>query len=134
MAGLIDIAPAAETVPIRGTAITVTGIGAHGIAALLQRFPDLRKMMSGMEIDTDDLVAMGGDVVAAVLAAGTGAAGDEAAEVAAAGLSIDEQMDLLGAVMKVTMPKGVGPLVEKLAGMGVLVDGGAASGSEPGTT
>lgn len=133
MAGLVDIAPAAETVAIRGTQIAVTGVSAHGIAMLLARFPDLRRMLSGLDVDADSLIGMGGEVVAAILAAGTGAAGDEAAEAAAAGLSVDEQIDLLSAIMRVTMPKGVGPLAEKLAAMGLVLDGGAASGSAPAT-
>jgi hypothetical protein len=36
---LLDLAPASETVPIRGKTLAVSGVSAKGIIALLQRFP-----------------------------------------------------------------------------------------------
>jgi hypothetical protein len=47
MVGLIDIAPAAETVDVPGTSVTVHGVSAKGLAHLLGRFPELRKLMTG---------------------------------------------------------------------------------------
>lgn len=133
MAGLLDIAPAAETVTIRRAKIEVTGVGADGIAMLLSRFPDLRAVLSGIAVEIDDLIGLGGEVIGAILAAGTGAAGDEAAEAAARRLGVDEQLDLLSAIMRVTMPKGVGPLAAKLEAMGLLLDAGAVSDTAPAT-
>lgn len=130
MAGLVDIAPRAEVVVIRDTEITVTGIAAHGIAALLSRFPELRRLMAGAvggeDVAFDGLMSLGGDIVCAVLAAGTGASGDAEAEQAAAALTLEEQAELLAAVMRQTAPRGLGPLVERL---GALL--GEASSSGP---
>ncbi len=38
MVGLVDIAPAAETVSIRGQQVSVVGVSAAGVAGLLARF------------------------------------------------------------------------------------------------
>jgi hypothetical protein len=75
-------------------------------------------------VEVDKLLSLGGDVVAAIIAAGTGAPGDEAAEWAADRLSVDEQADLLVAIIELTMPRGLGPFVEKLSRLG-LASGGA---------
>jgi hypothetical protein len=45
--------------------------------------------------------------------------GDERAEAAAGRLGLDDQAELLAAIMKLTMPQGIGPFVEKLARMGL---------------
>jgi hypothetical protein len=127
MPGLLDIAPAVETVDVRGSKITVYGVSAKGIAHLLARFPELRLMMTGRSVDVNRLMEIGGDAVAAIIAAGIGFPGDEAQEEAACRLSIDDQADLIAAILKLTLPKGVGPLVEKLTGMGVLLNAEASS-------
>jgi hypothetical protein len=115
MVGLIDIAPAIESVDVQGTSVTVHGVSAKGLASLLGRFPELRMLMTGQEVQTEQLMAMGGDAVAAVIAAGCGYPGDEAAETVAGKLSLDAQADLLAAILRLTLPKGVGPFVgEKL--------------------
>lgn len=121
MVSLVDIAPAAEKVTIRGQAIEVSGISAAGVASLLARFPELRRFFVGRDVPVDQLTAMGGDILAAIIAAGTGSPGDEAAEKAAGRLGIDEQADLLTAILRVTLPKGVGPFVEKLTALGAVV-------------
>lgn len=136
MVGLVDIAPAVERVTIRGEAVEVFGVSAGGVASLLARFPDLRRMFSGRDVPVDQLLAMGGEIVNAIIAAGTGAPGDEAAEAAAGRLSIDEQADLLAAIARATLPKGVGPFVEKLTALGGAVgveDVGAPSPTVPDT-
>ena len=75
MVGLVDIAPVTSTVFIRGHDITITGVSARGIAHLLARFPELRALMTGREVAFGDLLKLGGDVIAAIIAAGTGSPG-----------------------------------------------------------
>lgn len=127
MPGLLDIAPAVETVEIRGTKVEVYGVSVKGIAYLLQRFPELRAMLSGREVSADRLIEIGGDAVAAIIAAGTGYPGNEQAEAVAGSLSLDEQADLLAAIVKLTMPGGVGPFVEKLSALGLGLGGGGGA-------
>ncbi len=134
MAGLIDIAAVTEKVTVAGTEIEVPGISAAGVASLLVRFPELRKAMSGLEVSTKELLKMGPAALAAILAAGTGAPGDEAAEAAAAKLPVGPQTDLLAAILRVTLPGGLGPFVEKLDGLGLLMESKpAAAGAAPST-
>lgn len=123
MVGLLDIAPANETVVIREQAVEVFGVSAKGIAYLIRRFPELRALMSGRTVDTDQLLEVGGSAVSAIIAAGCGLPGDEKGEEVASRLAIDDQAELLSVIFKLTMPKGVAPFVEKLSNMGLLLSG-----------
>ncbi len=132
MVGLLDIAPLIQTVTIRDHPIEVTGVSAKGVAQLLLRFPELRALISGRDVGLDQLLALGGDIIAAVIAAGCGQAGDELAEAAAGRLGLDDQAELLAAIMALTMPQGLGPFVDKLARMGLNpVVGGGPGRPEP---
>ena len=132
MVGLIDIAPRVETIDVQGTSVAVHGVSAKGLAHLLGRFPELRMLMTGLEVEAPALMAMGGDAVAAVIAAGCGYPGDEQAETVAGKLSLDAQADLLAAILRLTLPKGIGPFVEKLTALGGILEADAApSASAP---
>ena len=126
MVGLVDIAPVTSTILVRGQNIMITGVSARGIALLLARYPELRAAMTGREVALDALLRLGGDVIAAIIAAGTGAPGNAQAETAADNLTLEEQADLLGAIVELTMPRGLSPLVEKLSRLGLLAGGGAS--------
>jgi hypothetical protein len=78
--------------------------------------------MTGQEVETEQLMAVGGDAVAAIIAAGCGYPGDENAETIASKLSIDAQADLLATILRLTLPKGIGPFVEKLTALGGVFD------------
>ena len=67
-------------------------------------------------------MAMGGDAVAAIISAGCGYPGDEKAEAVAGKLSLDAQADLLASILRLTLPKGIGPFVEKLTALGGILD------------
>ena len=127
MVGLIDIAPLTAEVVIRGSSIAVTGVNAKGVAMLLARFPELRALVTGREVALEAMFALGGEVVAAVIAAGTGAPGDVQAEKAADNLTLEEQADLLAAIFRLTMPNGVGPFVDRLTALGIGPSGGGGS-------
>lgn len=115
MVGLLDIAPSTRTVRVEGNDVAVYGVSAQGIAYLLQRFPALREMIGkGSMPSPEQIVEMVPDAIAAVIAAGTGYPNNTEAEAVAAKLSADTQLDLLKTIIELTMPKGVGPFVEKL--------------------
>lgn len=122
MTSLLDVAPLSEKVTVGSSEIMVFGVSAKGVAALLARFPDLRSLISGREVEAERILEFGGDVVAAIIAAACGYPGDEKAEAVASSLSVDAQADLLQAAMRLTLPKGLGPLVEKLVSMGILLN------------
>ena len=121
MVGLVDIAPAVATVTVREQEVPVYGVSVHGIANLLGRFPELRMLMTGKSVDAERLIELGPDAVVAIIAAGTGAPGDEPTEEAARREAIEVQADFLEAILKVTLPGGLGPLVERLQRLGVLL-------------
>jgi hypothetical protein len=120
MAGLLDIAPLVEEVDIRGTKIDVGGISASGVADLLSRFPELQNLK---ELATDRLISMGGEVVQAVIAAGCGKPGDEAQEAAAGNLSLGDQAELLNAILRISLPNGLAPILR----LGAILNGDAAA-------
>ena len=123
MPSLLDIAPSSETVMVRGTAVEVGGVSAAGFAHLLGRFPELRKLMTGMKVEQDDLFSLAGEAIAPIIAAGTGAPGNPEAEAIAGKLSVDEQSDLIAAIFRQTFPQGVGPFVERLSGLAESLGG-----------
>ncbi|KEC73146.1 hypothetical protein RLPCCGM1_c1262 [Rhizobium leguminosarum bv. phaseoli CCGM1] len=131
MAGLLDIAAVTETVTINGTDISVPGISADGIAHLLARFPEFRMAMTSRGVEIERWLEIGGDAVAAVIAAGVGHFGEKEYEDAARRLGVQSQADLIEAILKVTMPSGLGPFVQKLTGQLNLV--GGQSNMAPGT-
>jgi len=126
MVGLVDLAPRTEAVPIEGAEVAVHGISARGLAYLLGRFPDLRRLMTGQDVGVEQLLASGGEAVAAIIAAGCGAPGEERAEAVAGNLSIDIQADLLAAIVRLTLPRGIGPFVAKLTALGGILNVDAA--------
>lgn len=138
MAGLLDIAPSSEQVTVRGVTVDVTGVSVSGIAILIGRFPELRTLLSGGELDLDKLMALGGDIVNAIIAAGTGAPGNRDAEKVAGSLGLEDQAALLTAILNQTMPSGIGPFVKRLESLGDVLSLTTLQpqehASKPGTT
>lgn len=110
MAGLLDIAVAYEEVK----GIRVWGLSGEGIAYLFQRFPDIRRAVVGRSVDRDALLALAPDMIAAIIACGIGFVNDPEQEKAAATLSLDLQMDFIDAILRLTMPDGPDPFVDKI--------------------
>ena len=117
---LKDIAPIKQTVSIRGENIAVSGITNEGVAQLWQRFPVIAELLSGVakpEAISDKMP----EAIAAIIAAGCGFPGDAEAEAIAASLTLDESTQLLSAILPLTLPRGIGPFVESLTKLGLLV-------------
>lgn len=119
MAGLLSIAPLTETVH----GVTVTGVSLAGVAHLLAKFPELRMLMAGKEVDANDLITLAPQAVAEIIAAGVGFPGDGEQVEHAQTLSLELQADFLEAILRLTMPKGVGPFVEKITKLGAVFGG-----------
>lgn len=117
MVGLLDLAPLTESVKVSGDRdVTVLGVSALGVAYLLRHFPELRELIVGRDVAVTPelLFEKVPHAIAAIIAAGTGNPGNELAEKAAAQLSINDQMDMLSAIIRLTMPEGLRPFVEKV--------------------
>jgi hypothetical protein len=131
MATLLDIAPLIKNIEIRGVKLIVKGITAEGVVYLFTRFPILRMMMTGKQIEgltIEAFIVMAPEAIAAVLAVGLGYVGknvaeQEQAEEITAGFSIDEQINVLTEIMEVTLPRGVGPFVEMINGLASKAEG-----------
>ncbi|MEK9752508.1 MAG: hypothetical protein VW338_04755 [Rhodospirillaceae bacterium] len=125
MPGLIDIPPRGAvitSVEVRGVAIGCVGVSGRQLWDLVRRFPEIRAVFSGGETARAEaigrLLELGDDVIAAIIAAGTGAPG-EAAESAAKDLTLDEQARLVEGVWRATFPEGLAPLVRMLSALGL---------------
>ncbi len=113
MVGLLDIAPVVDTVEINGEQVNIPGISVQGIAVLWRRYPILQETLT-KGISVENLMATGPDVVAAIIAAGCGQPNNEQAEQIARLLNLQAQIDLLTAILRRTMPKGIGPFLASI--------------------
>jgi hypothetical protein len=123
MVSLLDIADDVQkTVPIRGKDIPVHGLSANAIVALLKEFPELRALIAGraMSLDMDQIMQLAPNVLAALIAAGTGHPGDQQMIKAAGNLATGEQFELIYAIADQTFPQGLNSFLEKLDALGVV--------------
>lgn len=122
MPNLLDIAPLESSVDVRGKKLPCFGLGAKAIVNLVTRFPVLKEMLfpaGALQLPSElsdplALIHAAPDAIAAILAAGTGYPGDEKHEEAASNLAIEEQVDLLTEILKLTLPNGLVPFMDKL--------------------
>jgi hypothetical protein len=127
MVGLLDIAPIGVTVDVEGQKLTVTGISAEGIAHLLQEYPaalNLRNLISSDESDAGlvaKLLSLGPGLVASVIAAGCGYPGNTDAIKKASGLPLTAQADLLDAILRKTLTRGLIPFAERLNSIAITL-------------
>lgn len=118
MVGLLDIAPSTRKVTVGGAQVDVFGVSSHGIAYLITRFPQLSDLigksdLENIQIDAGTILKIVPDAIAAIIACGCGFPNDPVQEEAAARISADSQLDLLAAIIDLTMPAGAGPFLEK---------------------
>lgn len=127
MATLLDIATVSELVLVPGPGgkkqdLEVFGVSAEGIAMLFNRFPEIRALITGKTLERDKLAKLAAPAIAAVIAASCGTPGDKKAELAASRLPLSAQMDVLEATVKLTMPDGMGPFVERLTALAGMLN------------
>lgn len=124
MASLLDIAPETATIKIQGKDVSVYGVSARGIAYLAAKYPEVKKVLAGKEfkgVSPERLVDLVPDAIASIIAAGCGMPGDKKAEAIADKLPTGDQVNLLTEIIRLTMPDGFGPFVERLRAVGSLV-------------
>lgn len=125
MPGLLDIAPAAKRVMIptsEGEApVDVRGLSISDIRDLLARFPEVVGMLGSGKLKVADVLKMGPDIVAAIMAAACGSPGSEQAEAFCKEMGAGIQAEILTHVIKLTMPRGPGPFVDLLKAAGLDV-------------
>ncbi len=119
---LLDIGPMSINVPvgIEGKSLAVYGVSAKGLFVVFQRYPEVGQWFKGSaagKFDPKALIAEAPDAIAAVIACGCGAPGNEEAEKAAERLSVEAQLDVLEAILKLTFTKGFGPFVQRIVAL-----------------
>lgn len=124
---LADLAPMSEDVPVGDSYLTVHGIGAKTALEIFKRFPKILGMVSGDGFNLGAFLTVAPDAVAAIIAAASGELGNEAAEEAAANLSVETQFDILEAVGRLTFSKGFAPFAERIMALAGAVNSGLSS-------
>ena len=136
MTSLLDISPVGEQVDVAGRKMQVRGVGLTEILHLLGRFPHLRKLFDGGGLTWESLFPLLADATGPIIAAGCGHFGEEDHEAAGARLDPDTALTLLIPILRLTMPNGAGPFVDRVRGMIQLLEGGNSApdkdtGSKP---
>jgi len=115
MVDITAIAPVKATVEINGQKIDVPGLSLEGYAHIALHHPAVLGMMrpdSPQMSMAEFIIAAGNKAICALIAAGCGKPGDEQAEAVAASFGMQDQIDLLCAIAKRTMPRGMIPFAE----------------------
>lgn len=120
MTSLLDIAPpeiATANVAIkRGDTIqilTVKGLSSLDLARLMKRFPEFRKLAAPGAASDGELAEMGMETVPVVIAMGLGTPDEDTERLVGERLSIEEQAELVTAIMELTNPpRAGGPLAK----------------------
>ena len=132
--GLFDISDFGEDVEVgEGKKLRIKGISASGVLTLLMRYPDMQKWLAGQSLAISDVMLEGPDVIAAIIAAGTGAPGDVDAEDIAASLPVEVQTDAVEAIYRQTFRSGFGPFVLRVLKLYDAARGSGNFGGDPGT-
>ena len=133
MPGLLDIAPpevVSERVNIRGTELEVRGIRNREWAALLKRFPELRKQAAGLAVSEEDMAAVSIELMPAVIVAGIIDAEHVITEAAVAERLTDaEQAEVFSVIMRLTNPPA--PLAESPVAAGRGANGATTTTPRP---
>jgi hypothetical protein len=117
MVGLLDIAPVTATVKWGETEIQCRGVSVKGVAILLQDYPQFTALIAGGAIKPEQILSAAPELVAGIIAAGTGTPGNKEAQEKAADLPMEVQLDLLEHIIKMTMPSGPAPFLRRLTGL-----------------
>ena len=134
MVSFVDLLPAARRtrmVPVLGTDIEVRSLKMIEIADLMWKFPEVRALIAERSIDADKLLAMAPRAAATAIAAATGVGDSEAEIDAIVELPPGSQAMLLMAVIELSAPDGLTPLLQALARM--MMPAGAALAAGSGT-
>lgn len=122
MVSLLDITPSSARhvqVEVRGQKVDVNGISLGDIAYLIQAFPEVKDLFSGKDVNLsiDDILQQAPGMVYELIACGTGSRADTKAIGVASNLSIEEQAELMEAIMGETFKGGLRPFVERVKRM-----------------
>jgi hypothetical protein len=125
MTSLLDIGPLTELVTVNGKEVSVYGVTPEGFFYLLDKFPELQKLMTSEGLDPALLREIAPNSIAYAVAVATTdrseyktskewlAKVQEAANVAM-NISAHYQMALFQAALRLTFPDGIGPFMKSM--------------------
>jgi hypothetical protein len=122
-----DIVPRIERVDIGGTVIEMRGLSAPRCFELVTEFPAIIGLLSGNP-DVAKLLFQLPQAAAAIACEGLRRPKDKKLREDFNNLALGDQVKLLTAVIKATMPDGPGPFVEMLATLGLTLPANTTSG------
>jgi hypothetical protein len=117
---LTDIGAPHIKVSIGDKQVDVYGLSVENLIALLQRFPEAGKWLAPGTVNMTEMIAAAPKLLSAIIATATGAPEDKESEAVASKLSVEIQLDILDAVVKLTFKDGFGPFVKRIADLSVV--------------
>lgn len=128
MSTLLELANAGRELTFGEKKITVYGVSAEDLVGIITKYPLIMKAFSGVDVETPDIMKVAPQAIADIIAVGTGNKPTDENLKAARRLPVEMQLDIVSAIIKQTFPTGgVGPFVQKLEGLGLLVAGPEAA-------
>lgn len=124
MDSFLDIAPVTDFADINGKRVELYGISARSFATLFTRYPEIYALVNKKRktLSAKDVITIVPDAISAIIAAGAGHLNNKKAEAIADKLSIGDQVTMLSKILRMTLPKGVGPFVEEVEEIATLMD------------
>jgi hypothetical protein len=119
MVSLVDIVPQKRTVHLAAGELELRGLGLRQIADLFLQFPMLRNVFTdgAPEVDLIDFATQAPGAVGDIIAEAADQPDAAEAITSGAALTPDEILECLLAIRDLTFPRGVGPLMERLAAL-----------------
>lgn len=117
---LFDIAPQRKTVTIDKVTLPVPGVSLAGLIAIATRFPEVKTVLGGSQVQLDgaSLLQKVPAAATAFVAHGLGHPDDEAAEKRIAELPFGDQLKLFEAVFDVSVgEEGLSPMMARVEGI-----------------
>lgn len=126
-----DIAPAIETVGVRGLKLKVLGLDVEHIAHLFREFPEVSKAISAQAVDIGALMKLSSRLLNAIVLGGLRDNEMPGIEDGVKNLMLGEKAKIVAAIVRLTMPDGLGPFVELMTALGLVRNAeGAPSASK----
>jgi hypothetical protein len=114
MTSLLDLGPLTEEVVIRGRKITVHGLTAADLFKLFAQFPDIGQTMGALGGNAAALMTLVPELIAKVIVLAIRAPATEEQEAAAMAMAVPDQLAIVAAAQRLTMPDGLGPFVDQI--------------------
>lgn len=114
MTDLLELKKRKATVDIDGQKIDIVGLSLRQITDLIDRFEKLDGLANKSIMEV--VKSAGADAAGAIIAAGVGKAADEKYQKFAANeIDFGPQVEIIDAILKLSVPKGDGPLATALS-------------------